>query len=155
MEFKKVCKPFHELTPEELYAVVRLRIEVFIVEQNCVFQDLDNKDQQCYHLMFYKNELLAAYSRLLPTGVACPEMSIGRVITSPQVRGTGAGRELMEDSIEYCNKLFGSGAIKIGAQLYARKFYEQVGFEQSGPVYLEDGIEHIPMTRISIGLQIS
>lgn len=147
MEFKKVCKPFQELVPEELYAIIRLRIEVFVVEQQCIFQDLDDKDQQCYHLMFYKGDSLEAYSRLLPAGLAYPEMSIGRVITSARVRGTGAGKQLMEESIALCYNYFGQGPIKIGAQLYAKKFYEQVGFLQSGPMYFEDGIEHITMTR--------
>ncbi|MBT1705083.1 GNAT family N-acetyltransferase [Chryseosolibacter indicus] len=147
MDFKKICKPFHDLTPIDLYAIIKLRIEVFIIEQNCIFQDLDDKDQECYHLMFYKDGSLEAYSRLLPAGLSYPEMSIGRVITSKRVRGTGAGKQLMEESIDLCYQYFGKGPIKIGAQLYAKKFYEQVGFQQSGPVYLEDGIEHITMTK--------
>lgn len=146
MEFTIICKPFHELTPDELYAIVRLRIEVFIIEQNCIFQDLDNKDQHCYHLMYYSNGVLAAYARLVPRDLSYEGMlSIGRVITSPQFRGTGAGKVLMEHAVQLVQQYYGAGPIRIGAQLYAKAFYERVGFCQSSEVYDEDGIDHILM----------
>jgi ElaA protein len=149
MTLQKKCKPFSELTPHELYDIIRLRVEVFIVEQNCIFQDLDNKDQHCSHLMFYNDDALVAYARIVPPGLAYSSaMSIGRVITSATVRGTGTGFELMTDAINYCYKFFGKNEIKIGAQLYAKAFYERLGFKQSGAVYLEDGIDHIEMTKI-------
>lgn len=141
----KICKPFHALTPTELYDMLRLRSEVFVVEQNCVFLDLDDKDQPCHHVLFYDNDVLVASSRLVPPGISYPEMSIGRIVTSMAVRGTGVGKQLVDYSIEACRALFGTGTIKIGAQLYAKKFYESFGFVQSSEVYDEDGIDHIKM----------
>jgi ElaA protein len=138
-------KHFDALTPHELYAILQLRNEVFVVEQNCVFQDADNKDPHCYHIMVWQNNLLAGYTRLVPAGIAYQEPSIGRVVTSPQVRGNGTGRELMQFSIRTLYMLWGKSTITIGAQLYLRKFYESLGFQQSGDIYLEDGIEHIKM----------
>lgn len=141
------CKPFVALNSFELYAILRLRNEVFVVEQNCVFQDADNKDQQSYHLMGCIGDHLAAYTRIVPKGVAFPYNSIGRVITSPLNRRDGAGKALMQKSIEVCEELFGKDTIKIGAQLYLKKFYEAFGFVQTGDVYDEDGIDHIHMLR--------
>jgi ElaA protein len=146
MEYTIICKPFRELTPDELYAIVRLRIEVFIIEQKCIFQDLDNKDQHCLHLMYYHNGVLAAYARLVPRDLSYQGMlSIGRVITSPQFRGTGAGRVLMERAVQLVREHYGAAPIRIGAQLYAKAFYERIGFRQSSGVYDEDGIDHILM----------
>jgi len=141
------CKKFDELTPKELYAILQLRNEVFVVEQNCVFQDADNKDQPSYHFMLWDDELLAGYTRLVPPGIAYEFASVGRVVTSPQRRRTGIGKILMQKSIEEIEKLFGKSSIKLGAQLYLKKFYEAFGFIQSGEIYLEDGIQHIEMTR--------
>lgn len=114
------CKHFHELTVFELYAILQLRIEVFIVEQNCPFQDADGKDQDSYHLMGWENELLVAYSRLVPAAVAFKEVSIGRVVSSPKARRLGLGRSLMQESIAECYRLFGQSTIRIGAQLYLK-----------------------------------
>ena len=147
MKIEWRLKKFEELTPYELYAILRLRNEVFVVEQNCVFQDADNYDQNAYHLMGFDNKKLAAYTRLLPAGSVYKETSIGRVVTSPSIRKTGAGKELMQQSVEAVYKLFGRQAIKIGAQLYLKNFYESFGFEQISDVYLEDGIEHIYMIK--------
>lgn len=138
-------KYFDKLTPQELYAMIRLRNEVFVVEQNCVFQDADNKDQSCYHLLGWQNENLIAYARLIPPGVIYTKMSIGRVVTSPSVREKGKGKELMKNAIEKLIELFGDQPIQIGAQLYLKKFYESFGFCQTSAIYLEDGIEHIEM----------
>ncbi len=142
-----VIKTFKDITPLELYAVLRLRSEVFVVEQNCVFLDMDNKDQFSYHLMGWDDTTLAASTRLIAPGKVYEQMSIGRVVTSPLYRGSGIGRELMEVSIEKCYELFGKGHIKIGAQLYLKKFYESLGFEQTGDMYLEDDIEHVEMIK--------
>ena len=136
---------FEALTLGQLYAIMQLRIEVFIVEQNCPFQDADNKDDKAYHLMAWKQDLLVAYTRLLPPGISYKEPSIGRVVTSPKARGEGNGHELMQRSIKECYSLFGKREIRIGAQLYLKKFYESHGFRQDGPVYDEDGIDHIEM----------
>lgn len=141
------CKPFAHLTTAELYAIIRLRNEVFVVEQNCVFQDADNMDQHCFHLMGWIDKELSAYTRLVPKGVAYDYPSIGRVVTSPKFRGRSIGKELMLQSITNCNELFGVQTIKIGAQLYLKKFYESLGFVQAGEVYDEDGIDHIHMLR--------
>lgn len=139
------CKSFRDLTVYELYAILRLRSEVFVVEQNCVFLDMDNKDQHCYHLCGWDGDILAAYTRLVPPGVSFAEVSIGRVATSAQQRGMGTGKILMQKSIENCMLLFGKRPIRIGAQLYLRKFYESLGFTACSEVYLEDDIEHVEM----------
>ena len=141
------CKAFNALTPHELYSILQLRNEVFIVEQSCPYPDCDNKDQQSYHFMGWEQDKLVAYTRLLPPGLAYDEASIGRVVTSPSIRRSKIGRELMQRSIDKLDELFGKSAIKIGAQLYLKSFYESLGFTQCSDVYLEDGIEHIKMIR--------
>ena len=138
-------KKFTELSLHELYAILQLRNEVFVIEQNCIYQDADNKDQSCYHYMGWLEDKLIAYTRILPPGLAYAESSIGRVVTSSLARGNGIGKVLMEKSIEQINNLYGNTAIKIGAQLYLLKFYTSLGFQQSSDIYLEDGIEHIEM----------
>ena len=140
-------KKFDSLTPHELYTILRLRTEVFVVEQTCIFQDMDNKDQSSYHLMGWEKDNLVAYTRLVPPGISYNEPSIGRVVTSPAARGSGIGKLLMEKSIEEINRLYGKTPIKLGAQLYLKKFYESLGFRQSSDVYDEDGIDHIEMIR--------
>lgn len=142
-----ILKTFNALTPQQLYSILQLRIEVFIVEQNCVFQDADNRDQESFHLMGYKDEKLVAYTRLVPPGLAYEEPSIGRVVTAPAARRSGYGKMLMEKSVETAYTLFGKQTIRIGAQLYLKKFYSSIGFEQVSDVYLEDGIEHIYMIK--------
>lgn len=144
-----ILKSFSELTTDELYALLRLRNEVFIVEQNCPFPDLDNKDQQCHHLLGFDGEkgTLLAYTRLVPPGLAYGYPSIGRVVTSVEARGAGVGRELIQRSIREITQLYGPHTLQISAQEYLRDFYESFGFLQSGEGYLEDGIEHIPMLR--------
>ena len=141
-----VLKKFQELTPDELYALLRLRAEVFVVEQTCAFQDLDNKDQPSYHLLGYLQDELVAYTRLVPPGISYTAASIGRVVTSPAHRKKGFGKLLMQESIKVCDQLFGKNTIMIGAQCYLIEFYSSLGFVLSGEIYLEDGIEHIEMT---------
>ena len=148
LDINWTCKPFSELSPEELYTILRLRSEVFVVEQNCVYQDLDGKDKCCQHLMGWLDGQLVAYTRLVPPGVSYDEFpSIGRVVTSPDARRGGWGRLLMEKSIEKVQSLYGVSPIRIGAQLYLKTFYTSLGFIKTSDVYLEDGIEHIEMTR--------
>lgn len=142
-----ILKSFDELTTHELYAILRLRCEVFVVEQNCPYLDEDGKDQGSFHLMGWDGHLLAAYTRIIPAGLTFDSASIGRVATSPQARGTGIGRQLMEVSIQKLYELFGQVTIEIGAQLYLKKFYSSLGFEQTSDMYLEDNIEHIEMTK--------
>lgn len=148
MKLNWILKKFEALTPYELYDIMWLRNEVFVVEQNCVYQDADYKDQKGWHLMGVdEGGKLMAYVRLLPPGVSYEEPSIGRVLTNPAVRGTGVGRLLMQKAIELCNELFGDVSIKIGAQYYLLNFYSSLGFVQTSAIYLEDDIEHVEMIR--------
>ncbi len=142
-------KPFKELNTTELYQILQLRNEVFIVEQNCPFQDLDDKDFESHHLIGFDTDTqkVMAYTRIVPAGVSYEEASIGRVVMSKQARGSGIGKELMQKSIELLEELYGGISIKIGAQLYLKKFYESFDFIQIEAIYLEDGIEHILMIR--------
>ncbi len=138
-------KHFDQLSLSELYQLLQLRAEVFVVEQNCPFNDLDGKDQHCYHLMCHQHDQLLAYTRIVPAGISYQEVSIGRVLTSPLARKNGLGKELMRRSIDLCYGKYGKQNIKIGAQLYLKNFYESLGFEQTSEIYLEDNIEHILM----------
>ena len=140
-------REFDELTNEELYQLLRLRSEVFVVEQKCNFMDMDNKDQKCRHLLGWKDGDLLAYSRIVPPGVSYEFPSIGRIVVSGKGRGLGLGVELLNVSMAQVDKFFGKSIIRIGAQLYLKRFYGLFGFVQSGEVYLEDDIEHIEMTR--------
>lgn len=159
-------KPFDELNVQELYEILRLRSEVFVVEQNCVFLDMDRKDPYCFHLMGWaspgpateKPDLaaptegqLAAYARIVPPGVSYEEASIGRVVSSPAFRGKRAGRTLMEQAVQQVQALYGPGPIRIGAQQYLEGFYGSLGFVQEGEMYLEDGIPHIIMLKKQVG----
>ncbi len=139
------CKAFDDLTAAELYAILRLRSEVFVVEQNCVFLDMDDKDRYCHHLMGWRGDVLAGYSRLVPSGISYAEPSIGRIVTSPVFRGHGLGRSLIPQSIHTLYTLYGKQPIRIGAQYYLLTFYASFGFVQKGEIYLEDGIEHVEM----------
>lgn len=144
------CKFFSDLSNLEVYKILQLRNEVFIVEQNCAYQDCDNKDFKAWHLCGWDGENLLAYTRLFDKGVSYSDAaSIGRVITAPFVRGQNLGKELMIRSIEKIQELFGETTIRISAQLYLKRFYESFSFVQKGEVYLEDGIEHISMLKIS------
>jgi ElaA protein len=139
------CKAFDELSVHELYVILQLRTEVFVVEQNCVFQDMDGKDQGSYHICGWLNGRLVAYTRLVPAGVSYKEAAIGRVITAPSARRTGAGKEAMQYSIKKLYELWGKQPIKLSAQLYLKNFYESFGFAQTSDIYIEDGIPHIEM----------
>ena len=139
------CKTFEELDVHELYAILRLRSEVFVVEQNCVFLDMDDKDQVSWHVCGWQSGQLIGYTRLVPAGLSYPEASIGRVVTAASARGGGLGRELMKQSIDLLYKVWGKQSIRLGAQLHLKKFYESFGFEQSSEIYIEDGIPHIEM----------
>jgi len=140
-------KDFAQLTPLELYDSLRLRSEVFVVEQNCIFLDLDTLDQDCFHLLGYYHNKLIGYSRIVPAGIVYREASIGRVVTSPSVRKSGAGKQLMQQSIDKLYDSFGKVSIKIGAQFYLKNFYQSFGFTQTSEIYLEDGIQHIYMMK--------
>ena len=139
-------KSFNELTILQLYAILQLRNEVFVLEQACLYQDADGKDQASFHLCGWDdNQSLVAYCRILPPGISYPQPSIGRVLTAITHRKTGAGKLLMQQAIKASLQQFNSGQIKISAQLYLRNFYQNLGFKTVGSSYLEDNIPHIEM----------
>lgn len=147
MNLSHQVKAFDELSVYELYELLRLRSEVFVVEQNCVFLDQDNKDQKCLHVLLFVDNQLGAYCRLVPAGLSYQEVAIGRVVSAPGFRGKGLGRKVMELGIEACQELFGEVDIRLGAQTYALDFYKSLGFVPEGDTYDEDGIEHIEMVK--------
>jgi ElaA protein len=144
-------KTFPELTLDELYRVLSLRQEVFVVEQRSIYHDTDGLDQRSHHLLGTlpgaQGPLLAAYLRVLPPGLKYPEASLGRVITAPSVRRQGLGRALMERGLAFLQERFPGAPIRISAQHYLLRFYESHGFRAEGEVYDEDGIPHIQMVR--------
>ncbi len=144
MELVLHIKTFSELTTDELYELLRIRSEVFVVEQNCVYQDLDYDDQKSVHLWLTKDGKVVALCRVCPAGTHMEEVSIGRVITVE--RGKGYGKRIMLEGIQAAQERFGAKRIDIEAQEYARGFYEQVGFRQSSEPFILDGIPHIRMT---------
>ena len=137
-------KSFPELTTSELYELLRVRSEVFVVEQDCVYQDMDGDDQPSIHLWLAEGGKIVALCRVCPAGTHMEEVSIGRVVTTE--RGKGYGKQIMLAGIDVARERFGAGRIDIEAQEYARGFYEQVGFSQSSGPFILDGIPHIRMT---------
>jgi len=138
-------KSFEELTNSELYQILRLRSEIFVVEQDCVYQDMDDKDKIALH--FFKEEVqqIIAYTRLFKPGDYYKEASIGRVVVKESKRSIGLGHLLIDRSVEQIEKTIGKVPIKIGAQVYLKQFYESHGFKKVSEEYLEDGIPHIHM----------
>lgn len=143
-ELKLHKKTFQELTTEELYELLRVRSEVFVVEQNCVYQDMDGDDQKAIHLWLTVEEKVFALARVCPAGTHMKEISIGRVITTE--RGKGYGKQMMLYAIDAAIEHFDAKLIDIEAQEYAKGFYESVGFRQSSEPFMLDGIPHIKMT---------
>jgi len=137
-------KSFQKLTVDELYELLRIRSEVFVVEQNCVYQDMDNDDQKSIHLWLTVANKVVALARVCPAGTHMKEVSIGRVITTE--RGKGYGRQIMLYAIDAAIEHFDAKQIDIEAQEYAKGFYESVGFKQSSETFMLDGIPHIRMT---------
>lgn len=137
---------FHELTLEQWYLISQLRLEVFVVEQQCHYQDLDGKDLFCYHLSGSLDGKLVAYARIVPPDVSYSGYaSIGRVVTHPSFRGKKYGRAIMQEAISECRRLYPGTAIKISAQKYLLEFYTSFGFQAVGEAYLEDNIPHQAM----------
>lgn len=146
MEIK--IKMFNEFSLDELYQVLQLRSEVFVVEQDCVYQDIDGKDQKAIHILGFKNKELIAYARCFEKGDYFEEASsIGRVTVKQNERNFSYGHELIEVSIDVIESRFKTTKIKISAQMYLTRFYEFHGFQQTGKGYLEDGIPHISMIK--------
>jgi len=140
-------KKFTGLSVSELYDVLRLRAEVFVVEQDCVYQDLDGKDDKSLHVMGYEKNGLVAYARIVLPGTSYKEVSVGRVVVAKKTRGTSVGYQLMNKAIETVEQEMGVQPIRISAQSHLEVFYANLGFEPTGKSYLEDGIPHIEMLR--------
>ncbi|HSD14362.1 MAG TPA: GNAT family N-acetyltransferase [Flavobacterium sp.] len=147
MKPKFEIKPFKTLSASEIYQILQLRSEVFVVEQNCVYQDIDGKDDKALHLLGTYDGVLVAYARLFGPGDYFEEASIGRVIVKPGYRDKKWGHDLMREAIAGISVHFGESNISISAQLYLQKFYESHGFVQTSEMYLEDDIPHIEMKR--------
>ncbi|MDE0599750.1 MAG: GNAT family N-acetyltransferase [Dokdonia donghaensis] len=145
LDFK--IKKFEFLNTSELYDILQLRAEVFVVEQDCVYQDVDGKDQDAVHVMGYKNEKLVAYTRIFGPGVYFENASIGRVVVQENERAHTYGYDLMNTSIEAVERYYDETTIKISAQTYLKRFYNNLGFKEVGEGYLEDGIPHIGMLK--------
>ena len=140
--------PFSDIPAGKLYRILALRSDVFVVEQNCAYQDLDGKDEQSYWIWAEdENGDVHATARLLPAGISYKEVSIGRVCTSMHSRGTGLGKLLMKECLVQCDNIWGSQNITISAQQYLLKFYNELGFVEEGEMYLEDEIPHLKMKR--------
>lgn len=140
-------KKFEELTTAELYELLQLRSEVFVVEQDCVYQDIDGKDQNALHILGYRNDRLVAYTRCFDRGFYFEEAAIGRVLVRKNARNFGYGHDIMKASLEAIRKNYKTDSIKLSAQQYLLKFYESHGFVAIGEGYLEDGIPHIAMVK--------
>ena len=144
---KIVLKHFHELTIQELYNILQLRSEVFVVEQNCIYQDIDGKDQKAVHIFIKENKNVLAYSRLFNEGEYFENPSIGRVVVKKEKRGTELGKKIMVEGAKYIKETFTNKKIEISAQKYLKDFYEDLGYVFTGNEYLEDGIPHIRMIK--------
>ncbi len=148
-----ILKPWSELTTDELYELLALRAEVFVVEQTCPFQDLDGLDRRegVWHLLGYRGDLLAAYARVIAPGIGDDSgAAIGRVVTSPRARGDGLGHQLIGEAVKACEVRWPAHSIWLGAQAHLQGFYGQHGFVAEGEGYLEDDIPHIGMRKVAV-----
>lgn len=138
-----IIKKFNELSLDELYEILKIRVSVFVVEQTCPYQEIDNKDKQAYHIYIKENNQIKAYLRVLDKGVSFPEASIGRVLTTE--RNKGYSNIIIKEGIKVAKEKYKADKIQIAAQVYAKKLYEKFGFKQISDEFLEDGIPHIIM----------
>ncbi|NHI73133.1 GNAT family N-acetyltransferase [Lactococcus garvieae] len=144
MEWK--IKNFEELTRSELYKILQVRSEVFVVEQECAYQDVDGKDQKSLHLWLEDSEgAIQSYCRILPAGLSYPEASIGRVLVKESQRGKGTARNMMQQALEFLAQAWREPVVRIEAQYYLREFYASFGFKEDSEPFLEDGIKHVEM----------
>ena len=142
-----IIKPFQELTLQELYSILQLRSSVFVVEQNCPYQDIDGNDEVAHHLFLKEGQAVLACLRILPAGVTFDQAALGRIVVDPKQRGKDYGRELLRRGIAFAEEQWQVRVLKIEAQSYLQKFYESFGFVQTSQEFLEDGIPHIEMLR--------
>ena len=138
------------LTPDVLYAFLRLRSAIFVVEQNCVFPEMDGRDPLCEHLCGWRGDELVAYLRLVPPGIRTPEVALGRVVVAAGVRGTGLGRAAMREGLARCALRFPGQPVKVSAQAHLEPFYASLGFVTVGAPYDEDGILHVDMVKAPV-----
>ena len=138
-----ITKHFSELSPEELYDILKARVDVFVVEQKCPYPEIDGKDKDAYHIFLRDEHGIAAYLRVLKSGVSFPEPALGRILTTR--RGEGLGAKIVSEGIHFAEEKLGAEKIRIEAQVYARGFYEKLGFRQCSEPFMDDGIEHIEM----------
>lgn len=141
-----LCKKFEELTLEELYEILKLRSEVFVVEQNCIYNDIDGKDKTSFHVIIKENNEITAYLRVLPPGISYENASLGRVLVAKDARGMGYAKAIVTEGINCILRNFNTNKITIGAQEYLKDFYSEFGFKPVSEVYDEDGIPHLDMT---------
>lgn len=141
--------PFAQLCTQQLYELLKLRVDVFVVEQNCPYPELDGHDTKAgvQHLLGYQDGQLVACCRLLPAGTTYENVSIGRVATLKSARGKGLGHQLLSQALAHCQQLWPDAAIEIGAQQHLEPFYQQHGFHTTSEMYLEDGIPHVDMKK--------
>lgn len=139
-------KRFNELSTRELYEILKLRAEIFVVEQNCPYNDLDDKDYECIHIFLKEKNQIIAYIRVLNPGISYPDSSLGRVLVSKFARGRGLAKKIVQIGVDYIFNELNEKSITIGAQNYLKNFYETFGFKSVSEVYLEDNIPHIDMT---------
>lgn len=144
-EIEIVVKPFSELSGLEVYQILKLRQDIFIVEQLCPFPDIDDLDQKCDHLLAYSHDELVGYTRLSAPGVTLKNASVGRIVVAEKARNTGMGSRIVAKSMEILRELYPGKVIEISAQLYLKSFYEKHGFKTVGADYLLDGIPHVKM----------
>lgn len=138
-----VIKHFNELANGELYDILKARVDVFVVEQKCPYPEIDGKDKDAYHMVLRDEHGIAAYLRVLKSGVSFPEPALGRILTTQ--RGEGLGARIVSEGIKFAEEKLGAEKIRIEAQVYARGFYEKLGFRQCSEPFMDDGIEHIEM----------
>lgn len=138
-----ILKQFHELTTDELYEILKLRVEVFVVEQNCPYEEVDGKDRQAYHLFIEEDGQILAYLRILPEGVSHEHVALGRIIA--RERRSGLGSKLVSEALRVCKEVLKADKVYIEAQVYAGDFYKKLGFKEVSDVFDLDGIAHIEM----------
>ena len=148
---EKVIKKFDELTLNELYDIMKLRVDIFVVEQNCPYGELDNKDMESIHIFYKEDGEIAAYLRIIPKFLSYDSVSMGRICIKQEFRSRKLGREIVKDAINYIEKDLKEYIITIGAQEYLKDFYASFDFKPVSDIYDEDGIKHLDMQRKCLG----